>query len=166
MVFDPRSIFGEKIKETPVPKRGAGGKFVSKKKKEEKIESTTKDGAYPALTFYGHDIRRFYQEGEWYFSLEDISKVPHQDAMNPTIRAGDPEKLAEAKEKYAKIIDGIEVAKPKDIVTFIPYFPGSMPGPITDWLITNSELPVPDTSKEKVVAEKTSAPINPSDVGR
>ena len=151
MAFSPLSIFKEKVETKEVPARGPGGKFVSKKPKEEaKSEEVKVDvtddgptGPYP-ITFYGHEIRRFRYKNDWYFALNDIALTASLNPDDPTIRKGDPEKLAESKKKYGLKFDGIEVAKPKDIVSFVPYFKGNMPGPITSWLADNSDLPVPE----------------------
>lgn len=145
MTFNPLRIFSEKAKSKETPPRGPGGKFVSAKPKEEKrreAKGSAVKGPFP-LTFYGHEIRRFYKDNAWFFSLEDIAHVAYINANDPTVRKGNPEKLSEAKKKYAIQIDGVEVAKPKDIVKFIPYFKGNMPGPITSWLVENSDLPLP-----------------------
>lgn len=145
MTFNPLRIFSEKAKSKETPPRGPGGKFVSAKPKEEKRRETKRSavkGSFP-LTFYGHEIRRFYKDKAWYFSLDDIAHVAYINADDPTVRKGDAEKLAEGKKKYAVKIEGVEVAKAKDIVTFIPFFKGNMPGPITSWLLENSELPLP-----------------------
>lgn len=150
MTFNPLSIFGEKAKPKEIPQRGRGGKFISSKPKQEKKPQGkgTFKGPFP-LTFYGHEIRRFYNKGVWYFSLDDIAHVAYINADDPTVRKGDAEKLAEGKKKYAVKIEGVEVAKAKDIVTFIPFFKGNMPGPVTDWLIDNSSLSVPERPESK-----------------
>lgn len=176
MSFNPFKSFGKGSQDsTPVkttPVRGHDGKFLSTKlrsKKEEKPEvvenkGTTVKGPYP-ITFNGHEVRRYYQDGKWYFSLDDIAHVAHLNAEDPTIRKGDPEKMEKAKKEYASQIEGIEVAKPKDIAKFIPYFKGNMPGPITDWLVLNADAPVPEDPANQT-ATKTISPMNPSDAGR
>jgi hypothetical protein len=150
MAFHPLSIFKEKVESKPVPTRGPGGKFVSKKPKEEPKEEKKPaaadegpTGPYP-VTFYGHEIRRFRYKNDWYFALEDIGKTAYLNPDDPRVRKGDAEKLSESKKKYALKFDGIEVAKPKDIISFVPYFKGNMPGPITSWLEQNSNAPVPE----------------------
>ena len=95
------------------------------------------------LTFYGHEIRRFYNKSDWYFSVEDVKKTAYLNVDDPTIRKGDPEKLSELKKDCVATIDGVEVAKPTDIVKLVPYFNGNMPGPVTSWLTENSTLPIP-----------------------
>ena len=145
MAFNPFKRFGmnkEKVKVKPAPSRGPGGKFMSTKPKQDKKEVFK--GPY-LITFYGHEIRRFYKNSEWYFSLDDIAHVAYINADDPRVRKGDPKKLSEAKKENSIQIDGVEVAKPKDIVKFIPYFKGNMPGPIADWLLQNSLLPAPLT---------------------
>lgn len=143
MSFNPLKMFGDKSK-TVAPPRGAGGKFVSLKKKEpEERDNEEAKGPFP-LTFYGHEIRRYHKGNRWYFSVDDIAKTAYLNAEDPSVRKGDPEKLADAKKEYETQINGVAVAKPKDIAKFIPFFKGNMPGPIVDWLISNSELPVPE----------------------
>lgn len=69
--------------------RGAGGRFVSKKKDEpkesaESQKSTSKtaktktgsddDKVYGPMMapFAGHEVRKFYTDGKWYFALSDL----------------------------------------------------------------------------------------------
>lgn len=140
MSFNPLHIFNEKNKK-PVPPRGAGGKFLSTKKPKEEIPEVAL-GPHP-ITFYSKEIRRYYKGDAWYYSLEDIARIADVNPDNPNIRPGNPEKLDEGKKKYAIKIEGVEVAKAEDIVKFIPYFKGNLPGPITDSLLENSRLPAP-----------------------
>ena len=143
----------EEIKSKVIPMRDSGGKFVSKKSKEEIVTKEepvkelpntdeTPEGPFP-ITFYGHELRRFRYKNDWYFVLDDVAAVAYINPDDPRVRKGDPERLAEEKKKYALKFDGIEVAKPKDLINLVPYFKGNMPGPITSWLSENSSLPVP-----------------------
>jgi hypothetical protein len=179
MGFNPLDIFNDKVKSKPIP-RGPGGKFVSAKakpkeevkeaKEEKKAEGketkeTAIKGPYP-ITFYGHEIRRYYKDKAWYFSLDDIAQVAYLNSDDPTVRKGDAEKLTEGKDKCAIKIEGVEFAKGKDIAKLIPFFKGNMPGPITSWLLENSESPLPQEEPKEPVVFRDPSPMNPSDVGR
>jgi hypothetical protein len=153
-----------------MPVRGPGGKFVSTKpkvKEEVKPEvvetkETTVTGPFP-VTFNGHIVNRYYKDGVWYFSLDDIAHCSYINPDDPRIGNGDPKKLAEAIKKCETKIDGISVAEPREIAKFIPYFKGTMPGPIVDWLNINADAPVPQEEIISNLPQKPSAPMNPSE---
>jgi hypothetical protein len=186
MAFNPFKSFGKndqngtssttneeptEVKKTkPAPVRGPGGKFVSTKPKAkeevkpevvEKKETAVK-GPFP-ITFNGHVVNRYYKDGAWYFSLDDIAHCAYINPDDPRINKGHPKKLAEAIEECETKIDGVSVAKPKEIAKFIPYFKGTMPGPITDWLSLNADAPVPQEEVVSPLPQKQAGPINPSE---
>lgn len=159
MGFNPLNIFNEKPKAPAIPPRGPGGKFVSTKKnqtsntagEEKQVKADKPDGfsvgPYP-LTFYGHEVKRYYRDGNWYFAVNDVASCAYLDSGNPNIRNGDAEKLSEEKSKCCIKIDGVEVAKGEEIAGFVQYFKGNMPGPVSDWLIRNGKLSAPEKTQE------------------
>lgn len=132
-----------------IDKHGDTGKNISSIKNE-----STSVGPY-IISFYKKEIRRYFQDDTWYFSIDDIAKIADINPDLPFIRPGNPEKLAEAVKKFSKKIDGVEVAKPDDIAGVIPLFKGNMPGPIVDWLRESVHQPAPKV-------EDLSRPTTPS----
>jgi hypothetical protein len=96
-----------------------------------------------SVFFSGHEIVRFYQNNNWYYSINDIARIPDTGPSNPIIRDGNPEKLAEGRKTCSQVIDGVEVAQAKDIIPLIPYFRGNMPGQLSRWLEKSAQQPIP-----------------------
>lgn len=140
-----------KINKTATPPRASGGKFVSANnpivdEPKSTTASPSKESDVSNLfptSFSGHEVRRFYQNNIWFYSIDDIGRIPSFDPGDPHARSGDLKKLADEKSKCCTTINGVEVAKAKDILPLIPYFKGTMPGQFSRWLEKNSQQTAP-----------------------
>lgn len=191
-----KDILTEELKIKPIPKRGPGGKFVSSKKEveskkidaapnkksnektqEPKKKSEGNSSQQPTTsTFYGKTVRRFYQEGNWYFSIDDVISLAAADSLNQKINLGDEKKLAEGRKKITKEFSysdnsgnhTIETALAPDLIELSPYVRGIYPGPFRRWITETSNFPPPDKSDSATVPsvdESSKVQIHPSDTG-
>lgn len=163
---DAKEHLTEEIKARTTPVRDTHGKFISKKpapaKTEEdkpirqvqsepakKIAGEPK-GPYIA-TFYSVEIRKYYEDGKWYFSIEDILPLGQK---NPPLESLD--KLKEKEEfnavfeKVVKVIDNIPCSGAKGVVEIVNLTGASFPGPFSRWIEETATFPFEEP-----------APINP-----
>lgn len=175
MAFDPLKIFkkevpaevekehlSEKIKAKPVPVRDTHGKFVSKKAvvatlqeepaaKPQEIPNSIPANEPYTSTFYGVDIKKYYDNGKWYFSIEDILPLGQK---NPPLQSLDKlkenEEFNKVFEKAVKIIDNIPCSEAKGIVEIVNLTGASFPGPFQRWIEETAAFPFEEP-----------APVNP-----
>ncbi|CAN5350415.1 hypothetical protein BH10PAT1_BH10PAT1_1040 [soil metagenome] len=153
MGFNPLKMFNENSQKV-TPPRGVRGRFVSTKKitpkTDPKIDTSSQEEIIgPILvTFYGHNINKYYKDNIWYFSIDDVAHCADTNPDNPDIKKGDPVKLEESITEYGVKIDNINTAKGEDLAKFVQYFKGNMPGRITEWLIETAKLPAPLQTNE------------------
>lgn len=155
---DAKEHLTEEIKVKPTPVRDTHGKFISKKpasvkteedKPAKKITGEPK-GPYIA-TFYGVEIRKYYEDGKWYFSIEDILPLGQK---NPPLASLD--KLKEKEEfnavfeKVVKVIDNIPCSGAKGVVEIVNLTGASFPGPFLRWIEETATFPFEEP-----------APVNP-----
>jgi hypothetical protein len=161
-------------------KRDAGGKFVSKKKveAEEKPQKTTKKKKTSKTTkplgpfivpFGGKEIRRYYQNKKWYFSIEDLLSLGQLDKPLKKLSQlkNDPE-VSEVFKKNMVTISGVDCADGKGseeiLRVIIEKFKLGLPGSLLRWIEDISKLPF------NIIEPSTDQPVNvspgnPSDRG-
>lgn len=126
--------------ETFVPKvappRGPGGKFVSPKKVviKKEIDEGKTEGPFMA-PFAGKEIKKYYANGKWYFSIEELIFLLSSDPpLKPLDQLKNDPKFKDLFEKEIRIIDGVDCADcdgsieilRKIIKTHNANFPGSL----------------------------------------
>lgn len=135
----PHKTFGH----SQIPQRGPRGRFISKK-------TTVKTPPPFIATFNGIEIRKFFINGEWYFSLEDIlllaqyavprevlTKRMEQESFRTVFEKVVKEELRDSEGKIACVTH-------EGFMTLLPLlqdpqhrFPGQLP----NWLEYMSQLP-------------------------
>jgi len=152
------------------PARGPGGKFVSKKKVviKKEIDERKVEGPFMA-PFAGKEIRKFYANGKWYFSVEDLLFLLN---ANPPIKPLEQLKGEKSFEKVLenriKTINEVDCADYKGTVEIlkdiIKIHSADFPGSLFRWLedISTHE---PETVKEDIGPELHETSVNPSDRG-
>lgn len=95
-----------------MPKRGAGGKFVSKKKLEIKKDEPIKGKVHGPIMapFAGKEIRKFYANKRWYFAIQDLIFLLASDPPFPSLS-----QLKEKKEFKEFFDKNIVVFKEEDL---------------------------------------------------
>jgi len=183
---------------TSKPTRGPDGKFISSKKtstsssskpiksvkkitnkKRKKGEDKNDKVLGPfIISFYGHDVRRFYKDKTWFFSIEDILQIPDKNPEDKDSPKGDREKLNKAREKYSgeivyKVNDNevaVECTDSYGIIEICKHAEGVFPGPFQSWLEENavviySKEMFPDPNKILPIIKRPPATFHPSDSG-
>lgn len=140
--------------------RGPGGKFVSKKKPEIKVEVTpvaapaappkeekkpeeANSPEFEISTFYGKDIRKKKINGTWYFALADVIILANYDNVKSFLqKLPENSKTKKLLSDETKTVDSLEFANFKGISAIVPMTNNkdhSFPGPFLSWLQGISE---------------------------
>lgn len=152
----------EEVKPKKMPARDANGKFISKKtapKKESdeipKEESVIKDksgfkGPYISI-FYSVEIRKYYEDGKWYFSIEDILPLGQKDPpLGSLDQLKEEEEINKVFEKVVRVIDDIPCSGAEGIVEIVNLTGANFPGPFIRWIEETATFPFEEP-----------APVNP-----
>jgi len=155
--------------ETFVPKvappRGPGGKFVSKdkpvevqapqEKPKKKVDQTKVEGPFMA-PFAGKEIKKYYANGKWYFSIEELIFLLSSDPpLKPLDQLKNDPKFKDLFEKEIKTIDGVDYADGAGTIEIlreiIQTYNATFPGSLFRWLedIATHELEKPKDEEKK-----------------
>ena len=139
------------------PQRGPGGKFVSKKKVvvKKEIDENKVQGPFMA-PFAGKEIRKFYVNGKWYYSIEDLVLLLNADPpIKPLGQLKREKNFKEVLEKRIEVINEIDCADYKGTVEILSKIiktcNANFPGSLFRWLedISTHELEKPKDEEEK-----------------
>ena len=130
--------------ETFVPKvappRGPGGKFVSPKKVviKKEIDEGKTEGPFMA-PFAGKEIKKYYANGKWYFSIEELIFLLSSDPpLKPLDQLKNDPKFRDLFEKEIRTIDGVDCADCDGSIEvlsqIIKVYNASFPGSLFRWL--------------------------------
>lgn len=146
------------------PLRGPGGKFVSKNKPEiitedksvtktlapkPEVKKITKSpkfkGPFP-ITFYGKGVKRFYEDGKWYFAIEDILNLcSATPGLEPYAKLKESKKYSTLFKKHTVEIESVACVGPEganEILVALAHSAGAtFPGPLTSWFTETANLP-------------------------
>lgn len=154
------------------PRRGPGGKFVSKKKAVVKKEIDKKGVQGPFMApFAGKEIRKFYLNGKWYYSIEDLLFLISADPpIKPIKQLKDGEDFREIFKDKTERIGDVECADCKRSIEIlrdiIKATNASFPGSLFRWLediSTHKPEEVINIETDSGLSENSA---NPSDRGR
>jgi hypothetical protein len=127
--------------------RGPGGKFMSKKKIEEssiphKKKSVSSPKGPVVTTFFGREVRRYYWQKKWYFSVEDVLLIGSAEPVLPPYKELKNKKgVKEILEKNVETISEIPCATAENTIESIRFLKLKFPGPIVDWLTDTAKFP-------------------------
>jgi hypothetical protein len=127
--------------------RGPGGQFVSKKKDEKssashKKKPTSNPKGPVVTTFFGREVRRYYWQKKWYFSVEDVLIIGSTEPVLPPYNDLKNKKgIKEILEKNVETISEIPCATAENTIEIIRFLKIKFPGPIVDWLIDTAKFP-------------------------
>ena len=140
---DVKEHLTEEVRVKPTPVRDSHGKFIGKKAQEKPasheedkpVKKTAGEPKGPYIaTFYSVEIRKYYEDGKWYFSIEDIlplgQKVPPLGSLD---KLKEQEEFNKVFEKAVRIIDNIPCSGAKGIVDIVNLTKASFPGPFQKW---------------------------------
>ena len=151
------SATAEPFTPRPSPPRGRGGKFVSKKKVVVKKEIDENKVQGPFLApFAGKEIKKYYANRKWYFSIEELIFLLSSDPpLKPLDQLKNNPKFKDLFEKEIRTIDGVDCTDcdgsmeilRKIIKTYNANFPGSLFWWLED--ISTHKLEKPKDEEEK-----------------
>ena len=142
--------------ETPI--RDEKGRFISKKKLENKVKQTKIGKAKKeetleplVVTFFGKEVRKIYKDGVWYFSVDDIHQIAYPAKEGETVTIS--EDFDKVKKENSRELGGALYATAEGIKKITAEIKGVFPGPFTRWLDESAQLPFipppkPEENKE------------------
>jgi len=140
------------------PIRDEKGRFISKKKLENKVKQTKigkpkKEETLEPLvvTFFGKEVRKIHKDGTWYFSVDDIYQIAYPAKEGDAVTIS--EDFDKVKKENSRELGGALYATAEGIKKITAEIKGVFPGPFTRWLDESAQLPFipppkPEENKE------------------
>jgi len=157
-LFKKKEQKEEPINLPQTPVRDEKGRFVSKRKLENKLkkvkeEKPKKEETLEPLvvTFFGKEVRKIYKDGVWYFSVDDIYQIAYPAKEGDAVTTS--EDFDKVKKENSKEVGGVLYATAEGIKKITAEIKGVFPGPFTRWLDESAQLPFipppkPEENKE------------------
>ncbi len=154
-LFKKKEQKEEPINLPQTPVRDEKGRFVSKRKLENKLkkvkeEKPKKEETLEPLvvTFFGKEVRKIHKDGTWYFSVDDIYQIAYPAKEGETVTTR--EDFDKVKKENSKELGGVLYATAEGIKKITAEIKGVFPGPFTRWLDESAQLPfVPPPKPEE-----------------
>jgi len=178
------ALAGETFTPKPSPPRGPGGRFISSKKLEESKLKTVKETQTPPKTqkpktdqtkiqgpfmipFAGKEIRKYFVDGQCYFSVQELIFLLLADPpVGPLEELKIDPRFKELFEKEIRTIDGFDCADGKGTAeilrAIIKNYKATFPGSLFRWL-EDISAQKPETEENKAAETPNQNLQNPSE---
>jgi hypothetical protein len=127
-------------------------KETSKPEEKKSSKSPKFKGPFP-ITFYGTEVRRFYEDNKWYYSIEDFLKLcSSTPPLERYSELKESKKYSTLFKKYTVKIEEVACTDPEganEILKALSFSGVTFPGPLSSWFTDTANLPYEEPTDQE-----------------